>query len=121
RDVKSADGGIELHGGDFVGDHFDRAGRVFDCDHSVWWYGVLRTDDYRSAGRDRDGAAGLHTVVCVDHVHRDTEYGDAYRRDNGGGVCDSDFLPGDYDGDGICGAGARGARWGVWVVCGFCG
>jgi len=42
-------------------------------------------------------------------VQGDTEYGDVDWRDYRGRVCDSDILPGDDDGDGICAAG--GTNW----------
>jgi len=63
RDGKPADGGVERHGCDFVGDHYGGAGRIYDGNDGVGRDGVLRIDDQRSAGSDGEGAAGLHTVV----------------------------------------------------------
>ena len=106
-DGEPADGGVERHGRDFVGDYCDCAGRIFDGNDGVGRDGVLRIDDYGSAGSDGDGAAGMRAVVGADHLQRDTGVGDVERRVNRSSVCDSDFLPGDHDGDGICDADRR--------------
>jgi hypothetical protein len=119
-DGKPADGGVERDGRDFASDHCDCAGRIFDGDDGVGRDGVLWIDDFGSAGSDGDGAAGMHTIVGVDYLQRDTEFGDVDGRVNGSGVCDSDFLPGSDEFDGIC--AARGGNWRrAWVAAGFDG
>jgi hypothetical protein len=121
RDGKPADGGVERHGRDLASDHRDCAGRIFQRDDGVGRDGVLRLDDYGSAGSDGDSAAGMHTVVGADHLQSDTSVGDFERRVNGGGVCDSDFLPGSDNFDGICSA-RRGGKWRrAWIAAGFDG
>jgi hypothetical protein len=117
-DGKSADGGVERDGRDFVGDYCDRAGRIFDRDDGVGRDGVLRIDDNGSAGSDRDGAVGMRAVVGADHLQSDTGVGDVERGVNGGGVCDSDFLPGDDDGDGVCDAACWRNWRRAWVAAG---
>jgi hypothetical protein len=62
----------------------------------------------------------MHTVVCVNYVQGDTELGDVDRRVNGGSVRDTDILPGDTPGDGICAARRRNRRR-DWITAGFDG
>ena len=117
-DGKSADSGVERYGRDFASDYFDCAGRIFERNDGVGRDGGLRIDDYRRSGSDGDGAVGMCAVVGADYVQRDTGVGDVERRDDGGGVCDSDVLPRSDDFDGIC--GARGRSWRrAWIAAGF--
>lgn len=62
----------------------------------------------------------MHTVFGADYMQRDTEFGDVDRRVNGGSVRDTDILPGDAPGDGIC-AARRRSRRGDWLSAGFDG
>ena len=52
----------------------------------------------------------MRAVVGVDHVQGDTGVGDVEWFVGGGGVCDTDLLPGSDAGYGICAAGSRDWR-----------
>lgn len=120
-DGKSADGGVERDGSDIASDYRGGAGRKYDGDDGVGRDGVLRIGDQRSAGSDGDGAAGMRAFVGVDNVQGDTEYGDVDGWGNGSGVCDTDVLPGEYDGDGN-GSANRRRKWRRdWMDAGFDG
>ena len=119
-DGKPADGGVERHGRDFASDYFDCAGRIFERNDGVRRDGGLWIDDHGGARSDGDGTAGMRAVVGADHLQRDTGVGDVERRDDGGGVCDSDVLPGSDDFDGICGAHGRNWRR-ARIAAGFAG
>lgn len=56
-------------------------------------------------------------VVGADHLQGDTGVGDFEWVVGGGGVCDSDILPGGCNFDGICAAGGRN-WWRTWIVAG---
>jgi len=52
----------------------------------------------------------MRAVVGADHVQGDTGIGDVERVVGGGGICDTDILPGSDDVYGICAAGGRDWR-----------